>query len=129
VLLGEVTVGPDGTFSTSLPVPDGVRIGDTTIQLNGVATDNTLRTVTIDAVVLGLSEERPPAAPSADAAAPTAGTTGTPTAARPASLAFTGAHAAMLSLIGALALLLGSTFLTGTRRIRASTARSEAGRR
>ncbi len=124
-LLGEITVGPDGTFATSLPVPDGIPIGDTTIQLNGVAADNTLRTVTIDATVRGLSEERSPDAPPADdgqqgngpARSPLGGT------ARPASLAFTGAHAALLSLVGAVVLCLGGIFLAGTRRSRTSTAR------
>ncbi len=122
ILLGEVTVGPDGAFATSLPVPEGIRIGDTTIQLNGVAADSTLRTVTLDATVLGLSEERRITEPAQGVAASAGGPTATP-AARPASLAFTGAHAAMLSVLGALALLLGATLLAGARRGRASTSR------
>lgn len=60
ILLGNVTVGADGTFSASLPVPSGITAGDHTIQFNGVGTDGATRSVTIDVSVRDATAERSP---------------------------------------------------------------------
>lgn len=112
ILLGEVTVRADGTFSARLPIPDGVAPGPHTIQLNGVAADGSVRTLSVGVVVR-----------TADAAGGAPGTVEhpdgeSPEAPAPASLAFTGAQAATVSTVGAILLLAGLALGGGSRRRR-----------
>jgi len=107
--LGDVTVGIDGSFSAMLPIPDGVPPGPHTVQLNGVAADGSVRTLSVGVVV------RAPEQPAGgDGARATSGEAAR--GAAPAGLAFTGAHAATVSLVGLLLLLVGTSLLGSARR-------------
>lgn len=44
-LLGQATVGLDGTFSADFAVPAGLALGDNTLQINGLSEDGELRTL------------------------------------------------------------------------------------
>lgn len=105
ILLGEVLVGPDGTFSARLPIPDGIQPGPHTIQLNGVANDGSVRTLSVGVVVRAAAAEDPAGEGGVrvDENSPSA-----------APLAFTGSHAVVLSLLG-LALLCSGVTLSGVR--------------
>lgn len=107
--LGDVTVRIDGTFAAKLPIPDGVPPGPHTVQLNGVAADGSVRTLSVGVVVR--AADLPGGGVGARA---TSG--GRATAAAPAGLAFTGAHAATVSALGLLLLALGTSLLGSSRR-------------
>jgi len=51
-LLGEVKVAQDGTFSGSFPLPQGIKTGRHTTQLNGLSSQGNLRSVSTGLVVL-----------------------------------------------------------------------------
>lgn len=87
VLLGQVTVGPDGTFTATFDLPEDLELGDEEIQLNGVGSDGSTRTVSLDVVVMDAAAERSPEGPAADRV-------------RPRRLAVTGADLASLVLVG-----------------------------
>jgi hypothetical protein len=82
-LLGQATVGADGTFSQAFALPADVPVGAHTVQMNGVGTDGSVRSLSTGVVVL------------ADAAA------------APAPLAATGSQADTLGLMAAIMVGLG----------------------
>lgn len=84
-LLGQATVGADGTFSQAFALPADVPVGAHTVQMNGVGTDGAVRSLSTGVVVL------------ADPAAPTAA----------APLATTGSDAGSLGLLAAVLVGLG----------------------
>jgi titin len=100
LLLGQVTVGADGSFSAPFELPDDLEFGDETIQLNGVGADNSTRTVSLDVVVRGETEERAPEA--AEQA--------------PRRLAFTGGDVATLVVLALLLCAVGVALDRTTRR-------------
>lgn len=90
-LLGNVTVGVDGTFSAQLPIPADIAVGDHTVQLNGVGADGATRTLMTAVVVQGSAEQAP-------------------------ALAFTGNDVVVLLTWAANLALLGLAFLEWGRR-------------
>ncbi|HEY0215103.1 MAG TPA: fibronectin type III domain-containing protein [Cellulomonas sp.] len=51
-LLGQATVGADGTFSASFAMPEDLATGAHTVQMNGVGTDGAVRSLSTGLVVL-----------------------------------------------------------------------------
>ncbi|HEY0188429.1 MAG TPA: fibronectin type III domain-containing protein [Cellulomonas sp.] len=58
-LLGQVTVGADGTFAQEFALPEGIETGAHTIQLNGVGTDGSVRSLSTGVVVLADAASTP----------------------------------------------------------------------
>lgn len=105
--LGDVAVGADGAFADRLPIPAGIAPGPHTIQLNGVAADGSVRTLSVGVVVRAAAVTpavgRPSAAPR-----------------QPAALAFTGGGGSGLPTIGMGLLVVGVLLLVPSRRRRLS---------
>jgi hypothetical protein len=55
--LGEVTVGPDGTFVGALPV-NGVQPGQHTLQVSGVGTDGYIRAANLGVIIIQGDDDR-----------------------------------------------------------------------
>ena len=92
--IGEVTVGDDGTFSQLLALPEGIKAGAHTLQLNGLSTEGDNRTASVGVVVLANST----------------------TDVEPAELAYTGVTPGRLVLTGNFLLLLGAGLLLLSNR-------------
>ncbi len=106
VLLGQVTVGPDGSFSAPFDLPEDLELGEEEIQLNGVGSDGSTRTVSLDVLVMDAEAERSPA-PRGTAPAP-----------RERRLAITGSDVTSLVLLGLVLCIAGAvTELTRRRRL------------
>lgn len=97
MLLGEATVGPDGTFSADFDVPESAVLGITELQVNGVGDDGSVRSLNIAAEVLGVTADNNPGEPGAPRRAVSPDLT---------SLAFTGSRVLVWTLLG-LVLLVG----------------------
>ncbi|HTO01471.1 MAG TPA: fibronectin type III domain-containing protein, partial [Microthrixaceae bacterium] len=127
VLLGTITVGADGRFAAKLPVPADVAPGPHTIQLNGIAADSSVRTLSVGVVVRAAVKAVDTTKGSAGKVNGKVGATAkatdpatgrhvrTPSASK---LAFTGGYAALVSLLGLTLIGAGLAFLgTGRRRM------------
>jgi hypothetical protein len=95
-LLGVATVAADGTFVASFPLPAGAVVGEHTVQLNGVGTDDAVRTL-----AAGIEVQAAPVAPR---------------------LAATGAEPQSLLLLQVLVLTSGAALLALRRRLVARAA-------
>jgi LPXTG-motif cell wall-anchored protein len=105
VFVGEATVDPEGSFTTTFDLPDGLELGEHTLQLNGVADDGTNHNVALGLVV---------------DAAPTAGDDDAPPAGivsgRDQELPRTGAESSTLTTWALLLFTAGAALLVASRR-------------
>ncbi len=119
VLLGEISVGSDGTFERLLALPDGIEAGEHTVQLNGLGADGSVRSVST-----GLLVEAAATPPTTVTALPSAVTVPlstsdvTATTMNPSadSLARTGTDAASAAALGLMLVMGGALVLSRTRR-------------
>lgn len=108
VLLGQATVGADGAFDVTVPVPAGTALGSETLQVNGLSASGQVRSV-----VLGVSVIAPATAPSGSGAEP---------ADAGGALAVTGGASAIGASVLAALLVAGGAALVLVRRRRAGLA-------
>lgn len=59
VYLGQVLVGPDGSFSAELPVGNEIPVGEHTLQVNGTSLDGNSRSLNLGVQILGSGIELP----------------------------------------------------------------------
>jgi hypothetical protein len=90
-LLGEVTVGAQGTFASALALPAGVELGAHTVQLNGVSHDGELRSLSTGIVVQAKGSDVP-------------------------ALAYTGVEVLPLIAVGGVLMLVGAGAVQVARR-------------